>query len=106
MLDSRHLELTAISVHGNMLHPNKSIAKEHHDAFTNAVLLAEKLGIKTVNGFSGCPSGPGGQNPNWVTCPWPDEFRDILNYQWNEVAIPLLEGAERFPCRAQRPFRD
>ena len=60
MLDSRHLELTAISVHGNALHPNKTIAKEHHDAFVGAVLLAEKMGIKTVNGFSGCPSGPGG----------------------------------------------
>jgi sugar phosphate isomerase/epimerase len=96
MLDSRHLELTAISVHGNMLHPNKTIAKEHHDAFTNAVLLAEKMGIKTVNGFSGCPSGPGGQNPNWVTCPWPDEFRDILNYQWNEVAIPYWKEQNAF----------
>jgi sugar phosphate isomerase/epimerase len=27
-------------------------------------------------------------NPNWVTCAWPDEYRDILEWQWNEVAIP------------------
>ena len=96
MLDSRGLELTAISVHGNPIHPNKEIAKEHHEAFRSAVLLAEKLGIGVVNGFSGCPSGPGGQNPNWVTCPWPDEFRDILEYQWNEVTIPYWKEQDQF----------
>jgi len=86
--ESRGLEISAISVHGNPIHPNKSIAQDHHNAFRNAVLLAEKLGVGVVNGVSGCPSGPGGSNPNWVTCPWPDEYRDTLNYQWNEVAIP------------------
>jgi sugar phosphate isomerase/epimerase len=96
MTESRGLEISAISVHGNPLHPNKDIAKEHHEAFHNAVLLAEKLGIGVVNGFSGCPSGPGGCNPNWVTCAWPDEFRDILNYQWNEVAIPYWKEQNAF----------
>ena len=95
-IQSRGLELTAISVHGNPIHPNAEIAKDHYMAFHNAVLLAEKLGIGVVNGFSGCPSGPGGKNPNWVTCPWPDEFRDILNYQWNEVAIPFWKEQNAF----------
>jgi sugar phosphate isomerase/epimerase len=37
----------------------------------------------TVNGFSGCPGdSPRGKMPNWVTCAWPDEYRDILEYQW------------------------
>lgn len=89
LTESRNLEISAISVHGNPLHPNKAIAKEHHDAFRNAVLLAEKLGLGVVNGFSGCPAGSaGGADPNWVTCAWPDEFRDVLEYQWNQVAIP------------------
>lgn len=26
--------------------------------------------------------------PNWVTCAWPNEYRDVLEYQWNEVLIP------------------
>ena len=34
--------------------------------------------------------------PNWVTCPWPDEFRDILEYQWNEVAIPYWKEQDAF----------
>lgn len=96
LLESRGLILSAISVHGNPIHPNKTIAQEHHEAFRNAVLLAEKLGIGVVNGFSGCPSGPGGVNPNWVTCAWPDEYRDTLNYQWNEVAIPYWKEQNAF----------
>lgn len=88
-ISDRNLTLSAISVHGNPLHPNKAIAKEHHDVFVNAVKLANALGIDRVNGFSGCPGdSPTSTNPNWVTCAWPDEFRDILDYQWNQVAIP------------------
>ena len=99
---SRGLIVSAISVHGNPLHPNKQIANEHHDAFANAVLLAEKLagdGIMpqaTVNGFSGCPAdSPRGRNPNWVTCAWPDEYRDILDYQW-KVAGRYWRQQNRF----------
>ena len=89
MVKSRNLIISAISVHGNPLHPNKDIQREHSEAFMNAVLLAEKLagdGIMpqaTVNGFSGCPGdSPRAKNPNWVTCAWPDEYRQILDYQW------------------------
>lgn len=96
MCESRGLLISAISVHGNPLHPNKHIAEDHHKAFHNSVLLAEKLGIGVVNGFSGCPSGPGGKNPNWVTCAWPDEYRDTLNYQWNDVAIPYWKEQNAF----------
>jgi sugar phosphate isomerase/epimerase len=96
LLESRGLTISALSVHGNPIHPNAEIAREHHAAFRNAVLLAEKLGVGVVNGFSGCPSGPGGKNPNWVTCPWPDEFRDILAYQWDEVGIPYWREQNSF----------
>jgi len=88
-IHSRGLMLSALSIHGNPVHPNKAIAEDHHTAFVNAVKLAGLLGVPCVNGFSGCPGdGPNATNPNWVTCAWPDEFRDILEYQWNEVMIP------------------
>ncbi len=96
-LESRNLQLSAISVHGNPLHPVKSVAEDHHMAFHNAVLLAEKMDVGVVNGFSGSPAGSkGASDPNWVTCAWPDEFRDILNYQWNEVAIPYWKEQNTF----------
>jgi sugar phosphate isomerase/epimerase len=88
-VEAKGLEITALSVHGNPIHPVKAIADDHHKAFRDAVKLASLLGVKNVNGFSGCPGdGPNAVNPNWVTCAWPDEFRDILEYQWSQVVIP------------------
>ena len=83
------LEIAALSTHGNAVHPDPAVAKQFHDDFVNTVLLAEKLGVKRVITFSGCPGGsPEDKTPNWVTCPWPDDFSEILKYQWDEVLIP------------------
>ena len=83
------LEIAALSCHGNPVHPDRAEAKRYHDDFVNAVLLAEKLGVKRMIGFSGCPGGSAeDKTPNWVTCPWPDDFSKILDYQWNQVLIP------------------
>ncbi len=96
-IEGRGLMLSAISCHGNALHPNKEIAADHHRAFVNSVKLASALGVSCVNGFSGCPGdGPNALNPNWVTCAWPDEFREILEYQWNAVAIPYWREQNAF----------
>lgn len=91
------LEISALSSHGNMVHPDKKIAKAFDDDLTNAILLAEKLGVPVVNTFSGCPGGsPEDKTPNWVTCPWPDDFSHILDYQWNEVLIPYWKEKVAF----------
>lgn len=89
LLEKYNLKLSAIACHGNPLHPNKDIAKTFHDDFVAAMKLAVKLGVDTVIGFSGCPGDcENSLNPNWVTCAWPNEYRDILDWQWNEVVIP------------------
>lgn len=96
-ISSRGLMLSALSCHGNPLHPNSKIAKEHHDVFVKSVQLAAALEVPVVNGFSGCPGeGPSSKMPNWVTCAWPDEFRDILEWQWNESVIPYWTEQSRF----------
>ncbi len=96
-IESRGLTLSALSCHGNPIHPVKSIAADHHNAFVNGVRLASALGIPVVNGFSGCPGdGPDAKNPNWVTCAWPDEFRDILDWQWNSSVIPYWKEQAAF----------
>lgn len=96
-LQAHGLELSALSVHGNPIHPDASVAEPHHEAFRNAVQLASLLGVGVVNGFSGCPGdGPGARNPNWVTCAWPDEFRDILDWQWKESVVPYWKEQAAF----------
>lgn len=96
-ITDRGLILSAVSIHGNPIHPVKSVAEDHHLAFRNAVKLAHLLGIDCVNGFSGCPGdGPEAKNPNWVTCAWPDEFRDILEWQWKQVVLPYWSDQARY----------
>ena len=91
------LEISALSCHGNPVHPNKEIAKKFHDDFINTILLAEKLGVDRIVGFSGCPGDcPESKYPNWVTCPWPDDFLEILDYQWNDVLIPYWKETAEF----------
>ncbi|MSR19304.1 MAG: sugar phosphate isomerase/epimerase [Phycisphaerales bacterium] len=89
LLKEHGLVLSAISVHGNPVHPDARIAKRHHTEYVMAVKLARKLGTDTVITFSGCPGGGAGdKSPNWITCPWPNEFSRALTYQWDEVLVP------------------
>ena len=91
------LEISALSCHGNAIHPNKEQASRDHEAFEKCILLAEKLGIHQINTFSGCPGDhDGAKYSNWVTCPWPDDFQKILEYQWNDVLIPYWKKAVQF----------
>lgn len=89
LLKDHGLELSAISCHGNPVHPDKKISVEHHDAYVTAVKLAPKLGTDMVITFSGCPGGSkSDRTPNWVTCPWPGDFSATLAYQWESVLVP------------------
>jgi sugar phosphate isomerase/epimerase len=84
------LFISALGCHGNPLHPVSSIADKHREDFRHTVLLAEKLDISCVNCFAGLPGGsPEDKTPNWVTCPWPTYFSDIIQWQWEEKIIPF-----------------
>ncbi|MFW6153852.1 MAG: sugar phosphate isomerase/epimerase family protein [Planctomycetota bacterium] len=92
----RGLEIHGIACHGNPVHPDEAIAKEHHETLRNAMHLAAALETVVVC-FSGCPGGgPDDKTPNFITCPWPTEFSKAAAYQWNEVLIPFWtqENAE------------
>ena len=91
------VSVCALACHGNALHPDKAIAAQFDTDFRNAVLLAEKMGVDTVITFSGCPGDhEGAKYPNWVTCPWPEDFLAILDWQWNEKLIPYWKEAGAF----------
>jgi len=97
LFKKHEMMISALSCHGNPVHPKQEIADRFHRDFKKTVLLAEKLGINVINTFSGCPGGsPQDQTPNWVTCPWPSDFLDILDYQWNDVLIPYWEKTVKF----------
>jgi len=95
----RGLVISALSCHGNPVHPIKSIAKTNDDVFKKTVLLAKELGVDTVVCFSGLPGGcKGDKTPNWITYGWPNEHSDALVYQWKKVLIPYWKKASAF-CR-------
>jgi sugar phosphate isomerase/epimerase len=88
-IHSRGLVLSALSCHYEPLHPDGQIAGESDRVFRKSVQLAELLRVPVVNVLSGLPAGsPTDTQPNWVTCPWPGHFTEILDYQWNQVGIP------------------
>ena len=100
ILSDNNMSIAAISCHGNPVHPDKATAEMYHNDFNNAVLLAEKLGVDTIVGFSGCPGDSEGSKwPNWVTCSWPEDYLSVLDYQWNEVLIPYWKKEAEF-CKA------
>ena len=93
---SRDLIISAFSIHNNPIHPNKEVAKEADEVFRRAMRLAQLLEVPVVNTFSGLPAGaPGDTMPNWVTCPWPPHFLEMLDYQWNQRAMPYWMEAAR-----------
>lgn len=97
---SRGLEISALSCHGNPLHPNKETAKAADTKFRETVQLAKEIGVNTVITFSGCPGdSPQAKYPNWVTCPWPTDFLEILKWQWDECVTPYWKEATAFAAQ-------
>jgi len=97
LVESRGLVISALSCHGNPLHPDAKIAREHHETHRKTVELAEKLEIGRVCNFSGCPGdGPNATKPNWVTCPWPLDYSELIKWQWEEKVIPYWREEAKF----------
>lgn len=94
MLNKYDITICALSTHNNPVHPNKDIADKAKKEFINACQLAKQLDVETVITFSGCPGDSiESKYPNWVTCPWPDDFMTILDYQWDSVLVPYWKDA-------------
>lgn len=94
--DRRGMTISALSCHGNPVHPDKHQAKTFHDYYVASVKAAAKLEVPVVVVFSGTPGGtPDDKQPNWITTAWPPEYRQMLDYQWNEVLIPYWRDAAK-----------
>ena len=91
------LTISALSCHSNPLHPDPKTAKEADAVFRKSVTLAQKLGVPVVVTFAGCPGDcEDAKHPNWVTNPWPPEFLEVLDWQWEKKTIPYWKEAAKF----------
>jgi sugar phosphate isomerase/epimerase len=95
VLEQNGLALAALNCSGNQLHPVEG--ERHSEVVYDTVRLAELLGVDTIVLMSGLPAGgPNDVRPNWVTCAWPSENREILDWQWNEKLLPYWKKLSAF----------
>ncbi|GHV02914.1 xylose isomerase [Clostridia bacterium] len=95
------VEIVALSVHGNPVHPDRKTADTAAAELDQAITLAHQMNVPTVVGFSGCPGDGVSKCPNWVTCAWPTEFGQLLEWQWNEVLIPFWKAKAKAAADAK-----
>src|ERR1017187_8830371 len=68
LLSGNGISISALSWHGNPLHPDKNRARNDQEVSRKTIRLADKLGVPFVVDFSGCPGdSPTSKYPNWVT---------------------------------------
>ena len=92
-LDKREMSISALNCSGNPL-TDTPMSRAHSKTMHDTLVLAGKLGVKTVVTMSGLPAGaPGDKTPNWFvsTISWPeyDGFNYMaegVKYQWKVAA--------------------
>lgn len=84
------ITLAGLNANGNPLHPNRAIGDRHAEDLKRAIRAAGALGQTRVVTMSGLPGGePGATVPNWIVNAWNSGSLDVLDYQWNQVAVPF-----------------
>lgn len=93
LLESIHghgLQLAALNCSGNPIHPKKELADHAASVTRKTLQLAGALGVERIVCMTGCPGTPeGGGYPNWVVASWPEDFLELLDWQWRERVIPF-----------------
>jgi len=96
-LDDNGFSISALSCHGEPLHPDPAVAKANQEVNRKTILLAEKLGVPVVIDFSGCPGDSDkAKYPNWVTSPWPPHYQELLAWQWEKKVAPYWTKRTQF----------
>jgi sugar phosphate isomerase/epimerase len=92
-LDDADLDIVALNVSGNPLHPVREIAAEHAQALRDAVALAAKLGVDRVVAMSGCPGGAGpngsGSFPVFAGGAWLPDMEGLWAPQFERSIAPF-----------------
>jgi sugar phosphate isomerase/epimerase len=97
MLDDNGITVSALSCHGEPLHPDPAVSGKAQEISRKTILLAEKLGVPVVIDFSGCPGdSDNAKYPNWVVSPWPPHYQELLAWQWEKKVAPYWTERARF----------
>jgi sugar phosphate isomerase/epimerase len=95
--EDKGIHVATLSCHGNPIHPDEKHAARDREIFRKTVLLAERLEVPVIVGFSGCPGGTAeDKQPNWITYRWPPEYAQMQDWQWKEKVIPYWRDAAKF----------
>lgn len=101
LFDGTGVALTGLNVNGNPLSPVPEVGPVHAADLFRAIELARLLGVTRIVSMSGLPAPhPGGWYPSWVVNPWDSQYLDILDYQWEQVAIPFWKEVDRRAAEA------
>ncbi|MGE7602783.1 sugar phosphate isomerase/epimerase family protein [Peribacillus sp. NPDC097675] len=88
-IQTRGLTISAFSCHGNPISPDEKLARESDENLVKSIKLAALMNVPVVNTFSGTAGDhEGAKYPNWPVAPWPNEYTDVLKWQWEEKLIP------------------
>ncbi len=112
-LAAHGITLSALSCHGNPLHPDPAIAGPHHADLLATLEAANALEVPVVVCFSGqggdhaagggagagAPSSTPSSAPNWPVVSWPHEYGALREWQWEHGLIPYWQ---KMAARAQR----
>lgn len=92
-LADKGLSISALSAHNNPISPNPKEAAEADQLLRDTIKLASLMNVPVVNGFSGVSGGNETDTQvNWPVLPWPTEYSDNYDYQWEKKLIPYWKG--------------
>ena len=94
-LKDHGLYISALNCSGNQLKPGLG-GRKHDRVVRKTMKLANQLGIDRIVMMSGLPGGPGDKNPNWIITASPKENTKILNWQWDEIALPYWKDLNKY----------
>ncbi len=92
-LADKNLTISALSAHHNPISAKPEIAKAGDELLRKTIQLASLMNVPVVNGFSGVSAAsPTDKENNWPVLPWPTNYSDSYNYQWENILIPYWKG--------------
>lgn len=87
LLADANLELAALNVSGNPLHPDERVHRKQDADLRGSLELAQMLGTPRVVAMSGCPGARGdGTWPVFAGGAWLPDMEGLWDWQWQQIA--------------------